>query len=70
MKKWITKRYIISIINGLIDDTKNKTDIRDWKTKIRNVIAFCNLLLEILDDEKITKDEAAKIIRSAENLVR
>ena len=68
--KWFAKKYIISIINDVIEAAKSKVDIDIWKQRVKNVIAFCNLLLETLDDDKITADEADKIIDSATNLIK
>lgn len=68
--KWFAKKYIISIINDVIEAAKSKVDIEIWKHRVKNVIAFCNLLLETLDDDKLTADEADKIIDSATNLIK
>lgn len=68
--KYFAKKYAISIINDVIESAKSKVDIETWKTKIKNVMAFCNLLLETLDDDKLTDDEADKIIDSAVKLIK
>ena len=68
--KYFAKKYIISIINDVIEAAKSKVDIEIWKQRVKNVIAFCNLLLETLDDDKITAEEADKIIDSATNLIK
>ena len=68
--KYFAKKYIISIINDVIEAAKRKVDIEIWKQRVKDVIAFCNLLLETLDDDKITADEADKIIDSATNLIK
>lgn len=68
--KYFAKKYAISIINDVIESAKSKVDIETWKTKIKNVMAFCNLLLETLDDDKLTDDEADKIIDSAVTLIK
>ena len=60
--KWFAKKYVISIINDVKKKTKSKVDIETWKLRVKNVIAFCNLLLETLDDDKLTAEEADKII--------
>ena len=60
--KWFAKKYVISIINDVIEAAKSKVDIDIWKQRVKNVIAFCNLLLETLDDDKLTAEEADKII--------
>ena len=68
--KWFAKKYIISIINDVIAAAKSKVDIDIWKLRVKNVIAFCNLLLDTLDDDKLTAEEADKIIDSATKLVK
>ena len=68
--KWFAKKYVISIINDVIEAAKSKVDIDNWKLRVKNVIAFCNLLLETLDDDKLTAEEADKIIDSATDLVK
>ena len=68
--KYFAKKYIISIINDVIEAAKSKVDIEIWKQRVKNVIAFCNLLLETLDDDKLTAEEADKIIDSATNLIK
>lgn len=68
--KFFAKKYIVSIVNDLIDAAKKKVDIQGWKIKVKNVIEFCNLLLETLDDDKISNDEADKIVDSALKLVK
>ena len=67
--KWFAKKYVISIINDVIEAAKSKVDIETWKLRVKNVIAFCNLLLETLDDDKLTAEEADKIIDSATKLI-
>ena len=68
--KYFAKKYVISIINDVIDAAKRKVDIETWKQRVKNVIEFCNLLLETLDDDKLTAEEADKIIDSATGLVK
>ena len=68
--KWFAKKYIISIINDVIEAAKHKVDIETWKQRVKNVIAFCNVLLETLDDDKLTAEEADKIIDTAIGLVK
>ena len=43
--KYFAKKYIISIINDVIEAAKRKVDIEIWKQRVKDVIAFCNLLL-------------------------
>ena len=68
--KWFAKKYVISIINDVIEAAKSKVDIETWKQRVKNVIQLCNLLLETLDDDKLTEDETDKIIDSVKELVK
>ena len=68
--KWFAKKYVISIINDAIAAAKSKVDIETWKLRVKNVIEFCNLLLKTLDDDKLTAEEADKIIDSATKLIK
>lgn len=63
--KYFAKKYVVSIINDLISAAKKKTDLNLWKIRVKNVIAFCNLLLETLEDDQISGEEADKICESA-----
>ena len=44
--KYFAKKYIISIINDSLELAKKKVDTGSIKAKVKNVIDFCNLLLE------------------------
>lgn len=68
--KWFAKKYVVSIVNDLLDAAKSKVDIQTWKTRVKNVIAFCTLLLETLEDDKLTAEEADKIVDSATKLIK
>ena len=68
--KWFAKKYVVSIVNDILDAAKSKVDIQTWKTRVKNAIAFCTLLLETLDDDKLTAEEADKIVDSATKLIK
>ena len=36
--KYFAKKYVISIINDVIEAAKNKVDIETWKQRVKNVI--------------------------------
>ena len=36
--KWFAKKYVISIINDVIEAAKSKVDIDTWKQRVKNVI--------------------------------
>ena len=68
--KYFAKKYIISIINDSLELAKKKVDVDSIKTKVKNVIDFCNLLLESINDDKLSAEECDKIINSAEKLIQ
>ena len=39
--KWFAKKYVISIINDVIEAAKRKVDIETWKQRVKKVIQFC-----------------------------
>lgn len=68
--KWFAKKYVASIVTDLLEAASKKTDIETWKARVKKVISFCQYLSDALDDNKLTADEADKIIDSAANLVK
>ena len=68
--KYFAKKYIISIINDSLELAKKKVDTSSIKTKVKNVIDFCNLLLESIDDDKLSAEECDRIVDSAEKLIQ
>ena len=68
--KYFAKKYIISIINDSLELAKKKVDVNSIKAKVKNVIDFCNLLLESIEDDKLSAEECNKIIDSAEKLIQ
>lgn len=67
--KYFAKKYIVQVINDLLESAKSKkTDIKLWKNRTKNIIAFCHLVLETLEDDNISSEEADKIIESAKKL--
>lgn len=68
--KWFAKKYIISLINDSLELAKKKVDVDSIKAKVKNVIDFCNLLLESINDDKLSAEECDKIINSAEKLIQ
>ena len=68
--KWFAKKYIISLINDSLELAKKKVDTNSIKAKVKNVIEFCNLLLESIEDDKLSAEECDKIINSAEKLIQ
>ena len=68
--KYFAKKYIISIINDSLELAKKKVDVNSIKAKVKNVIDFCNLLLESIEDDKLSAEECNRIIDSAEKLIQ
>lgn len=68
--KYFAKKYIISIINDSLELAKKKVDVNSIKAKVKNVIDFCNLLLDSIEDDKLSAEECNKIIDSAEKLIQ
>ena len=68
--KWFAKKYIISIINDSLELAKKKVDTSSIKAKVKNVIDFCNLLLESIEDDKLSAEECDRIVDNAEKLIQ
>ena len=68
--KYFAKKYIISIINDSLELAKKKVDTDSIKAKVKNVIEFCNLLLNSIEDDKLSAEECDKIVDSAEKLIQ
>ena len=68
--KWFAKKYVASIITDMLKQTAQKVDLETWKAKIKNVLQFCQFLLEKLDDNAITNDEIVEIAEKAKKLIK
>ena len=68
--RYFAKKYVASIVTDMLKQTAQKVDLETWKTKIKNVLQFCQLLLEKLDDNVITNDEIAEITEKAKKLIK
>ena len=68
--KYFAKKYIISLINDSLELAKKKVDVDSIKAKVKNVIDFCNLLLQSIEDDKLSAEECDKIVDSAEKLIQ
>lgn len=68
--KYFAKKYIISIINDSLELAKKKVDTSSIKAKVKSVIDFCNLLLESIEDDKLSAEECDRIVDSAEKLIQ
>ena len=68
--KYFAKKYIISLINDSLELAKKKVDVDSIKAKVKKVIDFCNLLLQSIEDDKLSAEECDKIVDSAEKLIQ
>ena len=68
--RYFAKKYVASIITDMLKQTAQKIDLETWKTKIKNVLQFCQFLLEKLDDNAITNDEIVEIAEKAKKLIK
>ena len=68
--KYFAKKYIISLINDSLELAKKKVDTSSIKAKVKNVIDLCNLLLESIEDDKLSAEECDRIVDSAEKLIQ
>ena len=68
--KYFAKKYVASIVTDLIEAAAKKVDIDVWKARVKNVLDFCQLLLKTLDDNKLTPEEADKIVDAAKSHIK
>ena len=68
--RYFAKKYVAAIVTDMLKQTAQKIDLETWKTKIKNVLQFCQFLLEKLDDNAITNDEIVEIAEKAKKLIK
>lgn len=69
--KWIAKKYVVSLINDALDAAKNNdVDIPKYSMKIRDIMSVLTEVCDVLKDNKVTKDEAEKIIEKTTELFK
>ena len=68
--KFFAKKYVISIINDMLEAAAKKTDIELWKSRVKKVIQFCQYLSDALDDNKLSAEESEKIVDAATSLIK
>ena len=68
--KYFAKKYVASIVTDLLEAASKKVDIDVWKARVKNVLDFCQLLLDTLNDNKLTPEEADKIVDAATSLIK
>ena len=68
--KYFAKKYVASIVTDLLEAAAKKVDIDVCKARAKNVLDFCQLLLDTLNDNKLTPEEADKIVDAATSLIK
>ena len=68
MITWFIKKYVLNLINNILDDVKDNQKILYWKNKIKSVITYLQNLLAYIEDYKIDVEEADKIAEEAKKL--
>ena len=68
--KYFAKKYVASIVTDLLEAAAKKVDIDVWKARVKNVLDFCQLLLDTLNDNKLTPEETDKIVDAATSLIK
>ena len=68
--KYFAKKYVASIVTDLLEAASKKVDIDGWKARVKNVLDFCQLLLDTLNDNKLTPEETDKIVDAATSLIK
>lgn len=75
MIKWAIKKYVISKVNGLLDEYKDnigkvKDTLQTWIARLEKIIACFKTALAKLDDGKIDNDEIDQTIAEIEKVVK
>ena len=68
--KWFAKKYVAAMVSDLLEAASKKVDIDVWKARVKNVLDFCQLLLDTCDDNKLTPEETDKIVDAATSLIK
>ena len=74
MFKWIAKKYIMSKVNGLLDERKAdverfRANVAKWAARLRNVLACLESALAKLDDGKLDENEIKQTVAAVQELV-
>lgn len=74
MIKYIAKKYVCNMINGLLEDyaenvDKVKITLTLWIARIDKVLFALRSILSKLDDNKLTDDEIQSSIDEVKNVV-
>lgn len=73
--KWFAKRYVIGMLNDMLEQYKdNVSKVRDilktWIARIDKILFMFRSLLEKLEDNKIDDAEVDQTIVEVENIIK
>lgn len=75
MIKWFAKRYVIGMLNDMLDQYKDDVSkVRDtlkiWIARLDKIMFTFRSLLEKLDDGKIDADEIDQTVAEVESIIK
>ena len=68
--RYFAKKYVASVVTDMLQKASQKINLDIWKQRVRGVLDFCQMLLDKLDDNVITNEEAREIAEKAKSLVK
>ena len=68
--RYFAKKYVASVVTDMLQKASQKINLDLWKQRVRGVLDFCQMLLDKLDDNVITNEEAREIAEKAKSLVK
>ena len=68
--RYFAKKYVASVVTDMLQKASQKINLDLWKQRVRGVLDFCQMLLDKLDDNAITNEEAREIAEKAKSLVK
>ena len=75
MIKWFAKRYVIGMLNDLLDQYKDDVSkVRDtlqvWIARLEKILSCFKSMLAKLDDGKIDADEIDQTVAEVEQVIK
>ena len=75
MIKWFAKRYVIGMLNDLLDQYKGDVDkVKDtlqvWIARLEKILSCFKSMLAKLDDGKIDADEIDQTVAEVEQVIK
>lgn len=68
--KWFAKKYAVSLVNDMLEKLQEHADIQKYKEKTDDVLQYLCQIMNVLEDNKVTQEEAEKIIESTKDLFK